>query len=93
MVELKKSNFEMILKQATKSSDIHDTICETTKFATSIANVCQFEITYDQFSLDWGIHRVQNGSFSYNSNEDGSETKIKCFQPVQLGFTLNVINI
>ena len=32
---------------------------------------------------------VQHGSFSYNSNVIDSETKIKCFQPVQPGFILN----
>ena len=59
---------------------MHDTICETTKLASSIDNICKFEID-DLIFMD--LHWVFNGSFSYDSNEINFRKNVKCFQLVQ----------
>lgn len=59
---------------------MHDAICETTKLASSIENICKFEIDDFQFG---DSHFVWNGSFSYDSNEINFRKNVKCFQLVQ----------
>ena len=59
---------------------MHDIICETTKLASSIDNICKFEIE----DFIWGDYKsVDNGSFSYDSNDINSRKDVKCFQLVQ----------
>ena len=59
---------------------MHDTICETPKLASSSDNICKFEID-DYILTDY--NQVNNGSFSYDSNQINSGKAVKCFQPVQ----------
>ena len=71
----------------TKSSDIHDTICETTKFATSGGSVCNFEEQFIWFDTNMG-------SFSFKPNQTDPRTgPLKCYQPVKCRSTFAVMFI
>ena len=74
-----------ILLEETKSSDVHETICETTKFATSAAPVCDYEEQLIWFDTNMG-------SFSFKPNETDPRTEIKCYQPVKPAFSYCCFN-
>ena len=58
---------------------MHGVICETTKYATSTAGICDFVDFFTDIST--GL-----GSFRFNPNQFNTKSEIKCLQQVKSGF-------
>ena len=75
--------------QEIKSSDLHNTICETKKFATPTSNMCSLKGDSEEL-INGHIIRGA-GSFSFEPGSADSRTGVKCSQPVKLGLTKTVV--
>ena len=67
---------------------MHNTICETKKFATPTSNMCSLKGESEDL-INGHIIRG-SGSFSFEPKSDDSRTSVKCSQPVKLGLTKTV---
>ena len=67
---------------------MHNTICETKKFATPTSNICSLKEESEEPINGYRIKGV--GSFSFEPNSDDLRTDIKCLQPVKLGLIIKI---
>ena len=74
--------------QEIKSSDLHNTICETKKFATPTSNMCSLKGESEDL-INGHIIRGA-GSFSFEPGSADLRAGVECSQPIKLGLTKTV---